>query len=124
MGFAQGEEKMSEYQIEATIEKFSQDSVELKGAGEYLFEKLSKKKKDDDKEYCNIFELKPDKKFPIEQYEEPSIELKSVKCDEPIDFAEFKDLLVPAFIEKKSLKFTLKCENNKFTITAISHAST
>ena len=103
-----GEEKMT-YQIEAIIEKFSQDSVELKGTGEYLFEKKK------DEKYCNILEVKSNGS---------SIELKSIKDDEQIDFAEFKDLLIPAFIEKKSLKFTLKDEAGKYTITAVSHAST
>jgi hypothetical protein len=136
-------DKMATYQIEATIEKFSQDGIELKGAGKYLFEKSSEKKKSEDKEYCNIFELKPDKKPSEKQDEESSIELKSVKDDEessielksvkynePIYFddAIFKDLLIQAFIEKKKLKFDLleedKGGNKEYTITAVSHAST
>jgi hypothetical protein len=127
---------MATYQIEATIEKLEQNSIQLKGTGEYLFEKSSKKKKSEDKEYCNIFELKPDKKSSEKQDEESSIELKSVKDDKPIYFAvKFKDLLTRAFIEKKNLKFDLlvcegkdkdkdKDKNVKYTITAVSHAST
>jgi len=135
--------KTVKYQIEATIErivqgekndqekKLVQDSIQLKGTDKYLF----KKKKDEDKEYWNILEWKKsdeetateqDVKQPEKQPEKPPI---SVKHNQPIYFdGIFKDLLIPAFIEKKSLKFTLKeegeKEQKKYTITAISHVST
>jgi len=130
--------KTVKYQIEATIErivqgekddqekKLVQDSIQLKGVGKYLFEKS--KEKDKDKKYWNILEWKKsdeetateqDVKPPEKPPEKPPI---FVKHNQPIYFdGIFKDLLIPAFIEKKSLKFVL---DDKFTITAISHAST
>jgi hypothetical protein len=108
---------MATHQIEATIEKLEQDSIQLKGAGKYLFEKSSEKKKDEDKKYWNIFELKSD--------DESSIKLESVEYNKPIYFTtKFKDLLIQAFIEKKKLKFDLENKGGKYTITAVSHAST
>lgn len=126
---------MATFQIEATIEKIVQGEnpeqpiIFLKGAGEYLFEKKK------DKEYWNIFEWKSEEELstkqdqavilaepPEKQLENPPI---SVKYNQPIYFEGiFKDLLIPAFIEKKSLKFTLEEKDGKFTITAVSHAST
>jgi len=134
-----GEKDMETYQIEATIEKIVQgekdeqgkklvqDSIQLKGVGKYLFEKSKEKDKDKDKKYWNILEWKkPDEETSTEQDEKQPI---SLKYNQPIYFEGiFKDLLIPVFIEKKSLKFTLeeKCENEKkrYTITAVSNAST
>jgi len=118
-----GEEKMVTYQIEATIEKIVQDEktkqyiVLLKGAGEYLFEKPNEKKKEEkDKEYWSILEAGKGSKL-------VSLQEKFQIGILPNELGMIH-LLGYAFAEKKKLKFTLKYESKKYTITAVSNAST
>ena len=110
---------METYQIEATIEKFSQGEnpeqsiIFLKGAGKYLFEKSSEN--DEKKKYWSILEVK--------DHPEKSKLVDSEKFQIAIPKNELGmlHLLGYAFAEKKKLKFTL---DEKYTITAVSHAST
>ncbi|MDR2595623.1 MAG: hypothetical protein LBC87_12715 [Fibromonadaceae bacterium] len=105
---------METFQIEATIEKFSQDNVQLKGAGKYLFEKSSEN--DEKKKYLNILEAK-------DNPEESKLREK-VSIIIPPKKIEMQHLLGYAFAEKKRLKFELKENGENYTIIEVSHAST
>jgi len=100
---------MAKYQIEATIEKLEQGGIQLKGTTKYLFEKKK------DEEYWNILEASNPKDSKLVVIQE------NFQIDIPKNELGIQHLLGYAFAEKKKLKFEL---DEKYTITAISNAST
>jgi len=114
---------MATYQIEATIDKISQDEktkqyiVFLKGTGEYLFEKSSEKKKEE-KEYWNILEAGNPQGSKLVGLQE------NFQIDISIKELGMQHLLGYAFAEKKKLKFTLEENGGNYNIIEVSHAST
>jgi len=111
------------YQIEAIIEKFSQNGIQLKGAGKYLFEKSNEK--DKDKECWNILEADDSKE---EIKPEEKLKFVDSKKEFPVAISTnelgMQHLLGYAFAEKKKLKFDLEEKDGNYAITAVSHAST
>jgi hypothetical protein len=110
-----GEKDMETYQIEATIEKLEPKSIQLKGAGKYLFEKTDEK--DEDKKYWNILSSTKPEIVPL------SITYSTL----PITYSFLSpNVIGNAFLEKKKLKFDLeeKVKGKEYTITAVSNAST
>jgi len=110
--------KPIKYQIEATIEKFSREGVRLKGTSKYLFEKSSKKEKDENKEYWNILE---EENFQKLEFMDSA---KDFQIDIPKNESGIQHLLGYAFAEKKKLKFTLEENGGNYNIIEVSHAST
>jgi len=106
---------MATYQIEATIEKLEPRSIQLKGAGKYLFEKTNET--DEDKKYWNILSSTKPEIVPL------SITYSTL----PITYSFLSpNVFGNAFLEKKKLKFDLeeKVKGKEYTITAVSNAST